>query len=156
METPYRDNEAFTWKLSAERHSKRLHNLAAVEAADDLFIVAGQYGSLKAWPLQAIDSSVDMWSYRDDIRMLVGRDGLVAVVTSHGRWELWRLGNGASTKSRGEFPSVGALVIGSWQGTPALVTGGGDGWLRVWSQDGVPLLSIDVGEPVTSLTMVSE
>jgi WD40 repeat protein len=150
------DNQAYTWKLRAPYSDKKLYNLAAVQAADDMFFVAGMNGLLAAWPLEKIGSTIDMYSYRDDISMISSRDGLVVVITRGGQWELWSLENGAREESRGKFSSVAVLEIGSRYGTPVFATGGWDGWLRLWSQTAVPLMDIEIGEPVTALAFLSE
>jgi WD40 repeat protein len=152
------DDDPYTWKLTIGGYAdKPLQNLVAVETADDLFIAASIYERLEVWPLNATDSG---FAVREGnwmgFRLLTGRDGLLATVHDHGQCDLLHLGNGANEKSSGEFPGVAALRIGSWQGTPALVSGGEDGRLRVWSQGGAPLLDIDVGEPVTALAFLPE
>jgi hypothetical protein len=88
------------------------------------------------------------------ISALAGRRGLLAVGNSDGRWGLWCLD--ASHALEGEHRELAALAVGKYQGTPVLLSGSSDGWVRVWSQDGDQIQSIDVGERITSLALLAD
>lgn len=146
---------SFIWKLTVEGYGdKQLGHLAAVEAADGLLIAANNSRILKAWPLNDLNSGFDVGpARRRSISALAGQHDLLAI----GSWdglELWCLGDRANCKFTCEHQGVTALAFGSWQGAPALFSGGRDGWLRVWSQNGAKILGIDIGEPVTCLAFL--
>ena len=144
------------WGLTNYADNEKINHLVAIETADDLLIVAHTHGMLKAWPLNNTLLSFDVGPGRERrIRALAGQGGLVAIGDGN-ELELWHLGNRAYYESRGEHRDVTTLAIGSWQGAPVLLSGGMDGWLRVWSQEGAQILGIDMDEPVTSLVFLAE
>jgi WD40 repeat protein len=151
------DSIPSTWNLTVGEYRDRELEVAAVETADDLLIVAWSSRRLDVCALSDLDSGfVEGNAPADDIRAVVGQRGLFAVGYGSGRLRLWHLDDGPGYNPVGVHDAVTALAVGSWWGAPALVSGGQDGWLRVWSKNGTQILSIDIDEPITSLVALPE
>lgn len=81
---------------------------------------------------------------------------LLAATTAHGVLVLW---NFASGELKGSVPDAhlgeaDALEFGYVGERPVLMSGGDDGQLCVWSTSLERLVTIDIGEPITTLTCV--
>ena len=146
------------WKLTVAGYTdEKVQHIAGVETADDLLIAAHCSRNLRVWPLNRIDAGFDLREGRDkSISALAGQRGVLAIGDLNGKLEMWRMEERADRRFTREHQGLAALVFGSWQSAPALFSGGRDGWLRVWSQNGTQILSIDIGEGITSLAFLPE
>ncbi|OBG55769.1 hypothetical protein A5703_07415 [Mycobacterium sp. E188] len=148
-------NDMLHWELVVHGYADKKLDLAVVEKDDYLLIVAHTSLGLTVWPLDAtgigeelrVDSPADLGA-------IAGRQGLLAVGDSNGRWGLWCLD--AAHAVQGEHRGLAALAVGKRQGAPVLLSGGADGWVRVWSRDGDQIQSIDTGEWITSLAFMAD
>jgi len=57
---------------------------------------------------------------------------------------------------RAHVGRIDALTCGTWNRMPCVVSGGADGRLQSWQLDGSHIATIDVGEPITTLTTLKE
>lgn len=151
------DDEPDTWKLVVGGYQDRKLDLAAVEKDDYLLIVAHNSRGLTVWPLNG-DSigeqfEVGGWALTI-VQALAAQRDLLAVGDLDGRWGLWCLDTMRAVE--GEHRGLRALEVGKYQGASALLSGGTDGWLRVWSQNGAQIESINVDEWITALAALPD
>jgi WD40 repeat protein len=145
--------ESLAWKLVPPRSDRRIDVIEASTGPADAVIAVGSARAVTTWSMSDLgrEGSVSR-SYTTSALAL--RGSRLAIADSRGTIEVWdvhRLAGASIGERIAEHPGVTSLLLARWRGMAALLSGGTDRCLRVWSPDGGTIEVIEIDEPVTSL-----
>jgi WD40 repeat protein len=146
--TVYQDNSSI-FVAFASKYSKVL-----VVKLDNEGQVMNRYLAYKEWPIPHspyYSSTTSLTSCK------YSRGLLLAAGTEDGHLAIWNLRTGEiiSAQAGAHLNAVTALQFHPAPGQEVLVSGGGDGVLRFWTDELRELFAIEIGERVNSIAWVS-